>query len=127
MTFPGTAKREGFSLIEILVGITILALTLLGLAGASASALGQITRSREDVRYYADVQQEIDSLMSVGYATVASGSANVRGRAISWTISTPTASSKCLTIIAQRHKYQNLGQTVQDTLLIYLSKSTPGS
>ena len=54
----------------------------------------------------------------------ASGSVAIRGRAVSWTVTSPTATSQLVTLVAQRWGYQNMTRTVQDTLLLYLANRT---
>ena len=67
------STERGFSLVEALVGMIILALGLLSLASAASLGLAQMTRARQDMQYFADVQQEVDSLVNRGRGKVASG------------------------------------------------------
>ncbi len=116
--------ERGFSVVEAIVGIVMLSIGLIGLAKASALGFSQVTRARQDMQYAAEVQQVMDSLRSRGYGLVASGSVAIRGRAVSWTVTTPTANSQLVTLVAQRWGYQNMTRTVQDTLLLYLANRT---
>ena len=117
-------SERGFSVVEAIVGIVMLSIGLVGLAKASAVGFSQVTRARQDMQYAADVQQVMDSLRSRGYGLVAGGSATLRGRPVSWTVTTPTATSQLVTVVAQRSGYQNMTRTVQDTLLLYLANRT---
>ena len=116
--------ERGFSVVEAIVGIVMLSIGLVGLAKASAVGLSQVTRARQDMQYAAEVQQVMDSLRSRGYGLVASGSVAIRGRAVWWTVTSPTATSQLVTLVAQRWGYQNMTRTVQDTLLLYLANRT---
>ncbi len=116
--------ERGFSVVEAIVGIVMLSIGLIGLAKASALGFSQVTRARQDMQYAAEVQQVMDSLRSRGYGLVASGSVAIRGRAVSWTVTSPTANSQLVTVVAQRWGYQNMTRTVQDTLLLYLANRT---
>ena len=86
--------ERGFSVVEAIVGIVMLSIGLIGLAKSSALGFSQVTRARQDMQYAAEVQQVMDSLRSRGYGLVASGSVAIRGRAVSWTVTSPTANSQ---------------------------------
>jgi prepilin-type N-terminal cleavage/methylation domain-containing protein len=132
MTLRGSTPRSvpsqrGFSLIEVLIAISVLAFGLLALSSAGGSGLSQLTRSREDMQYAADIQQEIDSLLARGWNNVTSDSALIRGRRVRWTVTTAGSNSQLVTIVADRRRYTNRTQIVRDTIILYLAKSTPGS
>jgi hypothetical protein len=111
----------------VLVGITVLALTLLGLAAATASGLSKTGRARRDMQYVADVQQVVDSLLRVGYGTVTTDSCVIRGRSIRWAVTTAGTNSQLVTIIVTRSTARSLTATAKDTLSLFLAKATPGS
>ena len=113
--------ESGFTVVEAIVGIVMLSIGLVGLAKASALGFSQVTRGRQDMQYAADLQQVMDSLQSRGYGLVTSGSVTLRGRAVSWTVTSPSATSQLVTVVAQRWGYQNMTGSVQDTLLLYLA------
>jgi Tfp pilus assembly protein PilV len=113
--------ESGFTVVEAIVGIVMLSIGLVGLAKASALGFSQVTRARQDMQYAADLQQVMDSLQSRGYGLVTSGSVTLRGRAVSWTVTSPSATSQLVTVVAQRWGYQNMTGSVQDTLLLYLA------
>ena len=72
-------SRRGFSLVEIVVSVTLLAVAMMSLAGASAFGLNQMGKARQDLQYSADVQQVVDSLTAKGWGNVTSGSTTIRG------------------------------------------------
>src|SRR4029078_13228786 len=95
----GMRQRDGFSLIEVLVGITILSVVMLGLGGAAALGLTQMAKARQDLQYSADVQQVAESLVSKRWKKVTSGSQTIRGRTVSWTVTTLNPKSQKVVLI----------------------------
>jgi prepilin-type N-terminal cleavage/methylation domain-containing protein len=113
--------RDGFSLIEVLVSVSLLSLVLMGLSGASTLGLSQMAKARQDLQYSADVQQVTDSLIAKGYQNVTSGSATIRGRSVAWTVTTVNAKSQQIALIAQRRGLANTSIMYADTVTIYLA------
>jgi prepilin-type N-terminal cleavage/methylation domain-containing protein len=118
---PG--KRRGFSLVEVIIAMTLLSVAIMSLAGAAALGLNQMSKARQDLQYSADVQQVADSLVGVGWNRVASGSATVRGRPVSWTVSTINPGSQKLDIIVQRRGQASVTTVYQDTVTLFLAKN----
>lgn len=114
-------NRDGFSLVEVIVSVTLLSLVLMGLSGAAALGLSQMGKARQDMQYSADVQQVTDSLIAKGYNNVADGSTTIRGRSISWTVTTVNAKSQQLALIAQRRGLVNTSTMYADTITVYLA------
>ena len=114
-------NRDGFSLVEVIVSVTLLSLVLLGLSGAAALGLSQMGKARQDLQYSADVQQVTDSLIAKGYQNVADGSTTIRGRAVSWSVTTVNAKSQKLALIAQRRGLVNTSTMYADTITVYLA------
>jgi prepilin-type N-terminal cleavage/methylation domain-containing protein len=115
-------NQSGFSLIEVLVAITLLGVVMLSLAGGASLALSQMGKAKQDLQYSADVQQVADSLIGVGWNNVNSGSGSVRGRAVSWNVATLSANSQKVLIVAQRRGQANTTTVYSDTVAIYLAK-----
>ena len=116
-----SAPRGGFSLVEVLVAMSLLTVVMMGLGGAATLGLSQMGKARQDLQYSADVQQVTDSLVAKGWNNVASGSANIRGRAIAWTVTTINPKSQKVAIVVQRRGQANTGVIYSDTLTLYLS------
>lgn len=116
-----STQREGFSLIEVLVSVSLLSLVLLGLSGATALGLTQMAKARQDIQYAADVQQVTDSLVAKGYQNVVSGSETIRGRSVSWTVTTVNAKSQKIDIVAQRRGLSNPNTMYSDAMTVYLA------
>jgi len=115
-------NQSGFSLIEVLVAITLLGVVMLSLAGGASLALSQMGKAKQDLQYSADVQQVADSLIGVGWNNVNSGSGTVRGRSVAWNVSTLSANSQKVLIVAQRRGQANTSTVYSDTVAIYLAK-----
>ncbi len=114
-------QRGGFSLIEVLIGMTILSMVMLGLGGAAALGLAQMAKARQDLQYSGDVQQVGDSLVAKGWNKVTSGSQIIRGRTVAWTVTTLNAKSQKVVLIAQRRGQANTSVIYSDTLTLYLA------
>jgi prepilin-type N-terminal cleavage/methylation domain-containing protein len=114
--------RRGFSLVEVLIAVILLSLVVMGLASAATLGLSQVAKSKQDLQYSADVQQVADSLISVGWNNVSSGSSSIRGRSVSWTVSTINASSQQVSMIVQRRGFANTSVVYPDTVVLYLAK-----
>lgn len=119
--------RRGMSLVEVLISVTLLGVAMLSLGAAAGLGVRQMGMARQDLQYAADVQQEVDSLSGLPWNSVTSGSANVRGRPFNWTVSTPNANSRLVTVVVQRRGHQDPTQVFLDTVVVYLAKPTPGS
>jgi len=117
------SNKEGFSLVEVMISMTLLGVAMMSLAGAAALGLSQLGNARQDLQYSADVQQVADSLVSAGWNHVSNGSATIRGRPVSWTVSTANANSQRVDLLVQRRGQANLTSVYQDTVTLYVAKS----
>src|SRR5215212_8737595 len=100
-------SRGGFSLIEVLISMSLLSVVMMGLGGAAALGLSQMGKARQDLQYSADVQQVTDSLVAKGWNNVASGSGTIRGRSVAWTVTTMNPKSQKVAIVVQRRGQAN--------------------
>jgi uncharacterized protein (TIGR02598 family) len=124
MTFTGSSEaRQGFSLVEVTVAMTLMAVAVMSLAGAATLGLDQMGKARQDLQYSADVQQVADSIAGEGWNRVASGSSTIRGRPVSWTVTTVNASSQKVDIVVQRRGQASQATVYQDTVTLYLAKN----
>jgi prepilin-type N-terminal cleavage/methylation domain-containing protein len=119
---PQTDGRDGFSLVEVLVAITLLSVAMMSLASAAALGLSQLGKARQDLQYAADVQQVTDSLVGKGWNNVSNGSATIRGRPVSWTVSTLSPNSQRLNVLVTRRGQAQVNLTYTDTVTVYLAK-----
>lgn len=112
------ASERGGSLVELVMGILMLSVVLLGLAGAAGLAARQTTRGRTDMQLWAAVQTKIDSLVSVGGASVSSGSDAVNGNKLSWTVT--GVNPKRVNMYVERTLLSSRA-TVADTIVFFLT------
>lgn len=110
--------ERGASLIEVMVGMLMLASGLLALATAAGLALRTTARAGEDVQLWAAVQWTADSLVSMGAGNVVNGSGVVQGRTVSWTVS--GTDPQRIDLVADRRRMTDL-VIVKDTLVLYLT------
>ena len=120
---PQAEGNRGFSRVEILGAVTLLAVAMMSLSGAAALGLSQMGKARQDLHYSADVQQVTDSLVGRGWNNVASGSSVIRGRPVSWTVTTISANSQKVDVIVTRRGQAQTTVMYSDTVTIYLAKN----
>jgi len=118
---PSNSKR-GFSLVEVMISITLLGVAIMSLAGAASLGLSQMGKARQDLQYSADVQQVADSLVGLGWNHVSNGSSTIRGRAVSWTVTAANANSQKVDILVQRRGQASQTTVYQDTVTLFLAK-----
>jgi prepilin-type N-terminal cleavage/methylation domain-containing protein len=122
MTPTPQAERRGFSLVEILVAVTLLACAMMSLAGAAALGLSQMGKARQDLGYSADVQQVADSLVGRGWGNVSTGSSTIRGRPVSWTVSTINPNSQKIDLVVTRRGQAQTNVIYSDTVTLFVAK-----
>ena len=113
--------KEGFSLVEVLVAVTLFGVATMSLAGAAALGLSQMGKARQDLQYSADVQQVTDSLVGAGWNNVTNGSATVRGRPVNWTVTTVSPTSQKVNVMVVRRGQAQTNLTYTDTVTIFLA------
>ena len=123
MTPTPQSEKRGFSLVEILVAVTLLGLAMMSLAGAASLGLSQMGKARQDLHYSADVQQVADSLVGVGWNKVSSGSEIIRGRPVSWTVTTVNPNSQKVDVVVTRRGQAQTSVVYSDTVTLFLAKS----
>src|SRR5258705_5643715 len=123
MTPTPQAERRGFSLVEILVAVTLLACAMMSLAGAAALGLSQMGKARQDLSYSADVQQVADSLVGRGWGNVSTGSSTIRGRPVSWTVSTINPNSQKIDLVVTRRGPAQTNIIYSETVTLLFSKA----
>ena len=123
MTPTSQGEKRGFSLVEILVAVTLLGFAMMSLAGAATLGLSQMGKARQDLHYSADVQQVADSLVSLGWNNVVSGSKTIRGRAVSWTVSAVNPNSQKIDLIVTRRGQAQVNIVYSDTVTLFVAKN----
>jgi type IV pilus modification protein PilV len=88
-------RRRGFTLVELLVAITLLSVGILGLAGVTALALRQTSTSNQHTVASLVAQSRMERLRSTNCALIASGGPVVENGVIAnWTIPAQTANTR---------------------------------
>lgn len=116
-------NRDGFSLVEVMIAMTLLAVAIMSLAGTAALGLAQMGKARQDLQYSADVQQVADSLVGAGWNHVSNGSSTIRGRPVSWTVTAAGPTSQKVDLLVQRRGQSSPTTVYQDTVTLYVAKS----
>ena len=91
--------RDGFSLVEVIIAILILAFGVLGLAGTTAHITRQITLADLMTERSVAFQTIIDRLQSLPYDSVGAGQDSVGVYAIKWESTPDGPQSKIVTIV----------------------------
>jgi hypothetical protein len=114
-------ESRGVSLIEVMVGVTILTFALLSLASAGGVAARQLYLARGDMSRWAAVQHQIESLSRQGYDSLTTGSSVVQGYPMRWIVT--GTNPKKLVLLLER---TNLSlQIVEDTVVLYFADPNP--
>jgi len=119
---PSETNR-GFSLVEVMIAMSLMGLAMMSLAGAATLALSQMGKARQDLQYSADVQQVADSLVTAGWNHVSSGSSTIRGRPVSWTVTTANPNTQKVDIVVQRRGQASQTTVYQDTVTLFVAKN----
>jgi prepilin-type N-terminal cleavage/methylation domain-containing protein len=101
---PGRADVErsptaGFSMVEVIIAIVILAIGVLGLAGTTAYIVRNVTLSDLMTERSAAFQTVVDQLQSLPFDSVGSGTDSIGVFAVRWTSTLDGPQNKVVTII----------------------------
>ena len=94
------AKREGFTLVELIVAILILSVGLLGMASTSAVVLRQMSGGAKQSIAAAVAQSRMEILRANRCGTATSGTATTRGLSESWTVTPLTRSDSVRVVVS---------------------------
>lgn len=83
---PSLECREGFTIVEVIISVVILAVGLLGMAGATLLVVQQTTLADATADRSAAVQSAIEQLRAVPFDDVVAGSDSVGVFDVSWTV-----------------------------------------
>lgn len=79
-------SREGFSLVELMVAVIILAFGVLGMAGTTMYVVRQVTAADLETERSAALQSGLERIRAIPFDSLAAGSDSVGEYAISWEI-----------------------------------------
>ncbi len=83
-------NRRGISIVELLVGVTLLAVVVVSLAAASLYSSRTLRRSRLQLRAVEFQQTELERLLAMPYRGLASGSRTTSDGKSEWTVEDST-------------------------------------
>ena len=89
----------GFSLIEAMVALAMIAIITTGTATYILTAAEQGRRARQDLQVWNAAHSQMEALAAQGASAVASGSATVNGLGMTWTVT--GSSIKTIELIVQ--------------------------
>jgi len=78
--------RSGFTLMELIVSVTVITIGLLALAGSSVGVLRQMRSGNQAALASAVAARRLETLRSMACTSLASGTATTRGLDEAWTI-----------------------------------------
>lgn len=91
-------RRAGFTLVEVMVALVILATGILGLAATTMYVVRQTTFGELTTERAAAMQSVLEQLRAMDYDSVDSGSDSVGAFTVNWT-TTNSSRSKLVTIV----------------------------
>lgn len=92
--------RMGFTIVEVIIAIMILAFGLMGMAGTTALVVRQITMADLATERSAAFQATIERLQALPFSQLTDGSDSVGIYDVTWTVTNPTGEWAALEIVA---------------------------
>jgi prepilin-type N-terminal cleavage/methylation domain-containing protein len=109
-------KAGGFTLIEVMVALTTLAIALLAVTGLYFSSIRADTRNRDESRALFLANQKIEELRSQDYASIVNGyDYAAHPFDLDWTVTTPQAWRKDIVVTVTLPKTHNKQRSVRVT------------
>lgn len=120
---PQAGARAGFTMVEVIIAIIVLAVGVLGMAGTTAYIVRQITLADVMTKRATALQTVIERVQAMPYADVASGSDSIGVFAVEWSSTTESVQSKLVTVVttgpglttSSGNPFPFLGPNVADT------------
>jgi prepilin-type N-terminal cleavage/methylation domain-containing protein len=115
-------QRGGFTIVEVIIAIIVLAVGLLGMAGTTALVVRQITLADVATERAAAVQSTIERLRALPFDSVSNGSQTVGIYQMAWTVTAFQNQWKVVDLIstgpgmATRGGFPVLSPSVPDTI-----------
>ena len=82
-------RKEGFTLVEVMIAVVLFAIGLLAFAGLELVALRNVTFSKDYAKANTYAQQKVEELKGTAWASVSTGSDTLEQRFTrSWTVAT---------------------------------------
>lgn len=91
--------RAGFTMVEVIIAVVILAVGVLGLGGTTAYIVRQTTLADLMTERAAALQSVVERIQAMDFDSLDSGSDSVGVFSVSWTSTSESSRSKLVTII----------------------------
>ena len=95
----GSSDEHGFTMVEVIVAVVILAFGLLGLAGTTAWVVRTSTMAEAQTERTMALQTVVERIRAQDFADVGSGSENVGNFSLAWSVTSSSAQSKTVEIV----------------------------
>lgn len=92
-------SRMGFTMVEVIFAVMILAVGLLGMAGTTALVVRQVTSADLSTERTAALQTTIEQLNAIPFDRLTAGSDSVGIYEVAWEVTTPTATWATVRIV----------------------------
>lgn len=120
---PRVHRGAGFTMVEVMIAIVVLAVGVLGMAGTTAYIVRQITLADVMTERAVAVQTVVERLQAAPFADVGSGADSVGIFAVRWTSYSESSTSKLVTLVttgpglqtSSGNPFPFLGPSVADT------------
>jgi prepilin-type N-terminal cleavage/methylation domain-containing protein len=112
-------RREGFTLIEVLVAIVILLIGVLSLIGSSRIAAASVRRSTVELRAVQLLHDEVERLSTIPLDSLVDGTSTRPGGTSSWVV---VDSVTFLRVELAITTAPLAGTSLQDTVFLYRSR-----
>jgi len=88
----------GFTFVEIIVAVVVLAVGVLGMVGTTAYVIRQVTLAEVTTRRAAALQSVVERLRATDYTSLAAGADSLDGFSMRWTVTADGTRSSLVTI-----------------------------
>jgi prepilin-type N-terminal cleavage/methylation domain-containing protein len=92
-------RRDGFTIIELVIALIILSFGVLGLAGTTAFVVRQVTLADVNSERAAAQQEVIERLRATSTATISNGSTTVGSFTVAWLATDSSTYGKTVRVI----------------------------
>ena len=115
----GRFSEHGISIIELLVGVVLLAVVSISLAASSMYASRTMARGRMQLEAVEFLQSELERVLAVPYGDMESGTRTTAKGTSTWTVADSSSYSR---IILVTHYAPTEGASMWDTAVAYRLK-----
>jgi prepilin-type N-terminal cleavage/methylation domain-containing protein len=124
------APRAGFTLVELVIAVIILAIGVLGLAGTTMLVVRQVTLADVNTERSAALQTVIERLRATSTSSISTGNQTIGSYAVTWSVTDSTTLSKTVRVITRGPGLRRdtaavvpmLGANVADTFTLVVLK-----